>query len=275
MRELNRPWIFAGATSLVLQVVLTGLFIAFLAGCSSSQKSQEPAAAQELEEEVKLKSDRSELDEIRQQVPEDIKSQNDELAFTLGLTAEGKKSPTEIWSKFNDAVRKRRETFDKQEKKREEYLGAQKKNREKFFAKKVPQDERQSFSNEQDSKRREFFDDERDKRKDFESNLREKRSDFEAYLREKRSNFDNEMKAYTKTFYDRKREESAVQRAKAKKEQEARRAKQQSAEASNVSGAAAAFGVPASAQGPIDPDLEDFKNLPKGKATPLQPTTEE
>lgn len=256
------------------RVLLIGLMV-LGQGCSSSPKKGEPATVQELQEEVRLKEDRSRLEELRKEIPDDVKTENDELAYTLNLTGDGTKAPHEVWSKFNDAARKRRESYDKTERKvredynkaektkREEFLAAQKKKREDFFSDKPTSDERSRFSNDQDSKRREFFDEERDKRKDFESGVRQKRSDFEAYIREKRSAFDNEMKAYSKTYYEKKRTQSAVERKKAKDEYDAKMKKLD---------AGAAGAQPGQ---PVDPDLKEFESIPKGKGTPLQPSSDD
>jgi hypothetical protein len=262
-------------SSLRAQRVVLSILLVLGQGCSSSDDKKGPATSQELQEEVRLKADRTQLDELRKEIPDDVKTENDELAFSLNLTADGNKAPHEVWSKFNDAARKRRESYDKTErkvrdefnknekKKRDDFLAAQKKKRDDFFSDKPTSDERNRFSNDQDSKRREYFDEERDRRKDFESEVRQKRADFEAYLREKRSAFDNEMKAYSKTFYEKKRTQSAVERKKAKDEYEA---KQKKLDALSGNSQPAV---------PADPDLKEFDSLPKGKSVPLQPGTED
>ncbi|MEQ1876590.1 MAG: hypothetical protein ABL958_08085, partial [Bdellovibrionia bacterium] len=91
-------------------------------GCSSSSENSKPASAEELQDEVRLKEDRTRLDELRAEIPDDVKTENDELAFSLNLAGDGTKAPSEVWSKFNDAARKRRESYDKTERKvREDY----------------------------------------------------------------------------------------------------------------------------------------------------------
>ena len=60
--------------------------LGFLLACTSSEKKAvEAPPATAIESEVSLNEDRTKLDKLRKEVPEDVKRDNDELAGLLAL----------------------------------------------------------------------------------------------------------------------------------------------------------------------------------------------
>ena len=87
-----------------------------LLGCATGRKSQETASnpanlADELNEEISLKSDRERLAELRKDIPKEQQVQNDELSMDLELLAKADKKPTRIRSEFQRQLSKLRNNF--------------------------------------------------------------------------------------------------------------------------------------------------------------------
>lgn len=227
------------------------------------QNSPGEARPGEVAEEVSLKADRGQFAELRKQIPEETRRENDELAFVLELMARGDEEPGRIRDRFNKALRdrrskhdkdlrKQREEFTKQERKsRDSFLKAQAKERESFLRSTRGQkhsdelaDERQEFFKTQDEKRREYFANERDARKEFESRLTEARRAFEDYAREKTNHFNQEYRAYASHYYERKKALDLQKRTEEKARTQERH---------DASSAV----------------LRDWERIPEGPATPL------
>ena len=114
-------------------------------------------AQEDVPQELSLEQDRKELDQLRQDVPEDIKKKNDDLAFILGLFKDKNRKPGRIKSEFNRVYnrlrnkkqkefKKERDQFTKSEKKkRKEFLATAKKKRKAFLADKPESDARKEF----------------------------------------------------------------------------------------------------------------------------------
>ena len=68
-------------------------------------------------QELSLKQDREELEQLRKDIPEDIKKENDDWAFTLNLFTDKKRSSGKIQSQFdrtyNKARKKKQQEFKK------------------------------------------------------------------------------------------------------------------------------------------------------------------
>lgn len=262
------------------------VFVALLAtiACQSADKDDEgkkPESTTKVADEVSLKSDRSQYDELRKDVPEEIKRENDEIAFTRGLMAEGTEEPSRVREKFSKAVRDRRDRYDKaarkrrdefnrrERKMREDFLKKVKAERESFMSgkKKIDTDKRKEFFAEQDAQRNDFFADQKEQRKDFETSETESRKNFEAYLTEKRTQFDTDIREYTANFNDRRKNLDIKKRAEEKAKQKAKR----DAESASREGTA----QEETARPPTDPDLEQFKQIPNTPGTPLSPPDKE
>lgn len=199
------------------------IFLGLLGCASSSEKGSNQYQSADgdrplVDAKYSLAADREALNEMRSQVPEDKKKQNDEMAYLLGLFANPEKSPSEIRQQFDTLVRKKRGQFDKditrerenfnksERKKREDFLKEQKQVRDDFNKTKQDRDKKSDFYRDQDQKRSEYFADERDRRNDFESDVRERRKNFEDYVREKTTEFNQEHRAFSKRQEELKKE---------------------------------------------------------------------
>jgi len=228
---------------------------ALLVGCSS--RSKKPATASEVSSEFKLKKDRSALERLRKDVPEEVKSQNDESAYLLSLFQDAGKNPQAVSSRFNDDVRRKRDEFSKWERqtrenfnrkenqRREDYMAEAKKKREDPGVKKMKSDERSRFFQDVETDRRQYFFGESDSRKNLDSELRQKRSDFEAQMRDLRTRFDHEYKTYSKDYNEKKKSSGG---------------------SSVVQQVAPKSSVPA---GFTDKDMRDLESIPQGKKSSL------
>lgn len=267
------------------------LLIITLVGCQSASTNQssnqiEPDSEKSLEKPIvdpkySLTEDRQKIEELRKQIPEDKRAENDELAFILNFFANNPE-PSKARDKYQKAVRKRRDLFDKDLKKereqftkterknRDAFLKQQKEDREIFLKRKPSQDDRKDFFSDQDEKRKTYFADERDKRQDFESDFRERRKNFEDYIKSKNDEFNQEHRNYIKQIEEQKR----LQREQKKLEQEQKKQQGQSYNSNQIQqGASAALGagVPAQSGANVVPNnaLEELnQGLQKASQTP-------
>jgi hypothetical protein len=243
---------------------------------SDSGKGTEPG---QVPDDLSLKSDRSQLDDLRKEIPEEIKRTNDELAliFEILNAKGGDEEPSAVRERFDKALRsrrdkndkdlrRRREDFSKSEKReRDLFLEKLKAEREKFVSKKVTPDERRRFFEDQDQSRRDFFADQADKRKEFESAIQDGRKTFEDYAREKQNQFSQELRAYTAGYYDRKKNVDLKKRVDAQvkeKEREKERDEEQKQMREST--------IRQNSKPVEDPD-EEFKQIPKSRGTTLAP----
>lgn len=164
--------------------------------------------------ETSIREDIETLADLRKDIPEQKRRENDALKEVLSLLGEVKAPPEKHREKFNRTMRnmrekrrrqmtKTRDNFNKRERKdRETFLKNLKEAREDFTQKKNDRDERKEFYDEQDEKRREYFANERDARREFESEMRQSDSDFNAFYREKTDEFHKELRIYTQQYQD-------------------------------------------------------------------------
>lgn len=254
------------------------VFALTIAGCQQAPPTKKPErpATTPISDEVSLKADRSQYDEMRKEVPEDVRRSNDELAFVQGLINQGDEEPGKIREKFSKVVHDRREKFDKaahkrredfnvkEKRDRDDFLKKAQKDRDDFLGKnkKLRSEKRKEFFDDQDTHRQSFFAGQRDARNEFEAQETEARRTFEAYMTEKTNQFNSDMREYTTTYYDRRKNLELKKQAdeKAKKNE----LKKEAGGSSGVPGMSAA---PRSS----DPDLEQFKQIPKTPGTQLVP----
>jgi hypothetical protein len=254
--------------------IVAAAFFTTLVSCAVSTKRPELQNSGEkpvgVADEVSLRSDRSDLNDLRKDVPDDVKKTNDELATVLSMMKDGTDEPSKVRDRFDSVVRKKREKFDNQlhkrredftkteRKTREDFLKQAGKDRDSFSGKKHSSDARKEFFDEQDSKRREFFADQNDKRKEFESQIGEERKTFDDYMREQQNSFNQEHRAYSTRYYDRQKAEALKKRME-EKDREMKRPKESA-------------GEPRSAQPETPNDLEQFGQIPEGPGTKLGPS---
>lgn len=199
-----------------------------LVGCGNAEKKgtnvyrSADEARPLVEDKYSISADRKAFDEIRSQIPEEKKRQNDQLALILQMVSDSqtelKKAPADIRSQFDGILRKKREQFDKdltreretvtkeERKKREAFLNSQQSARDGFASGKHTRDEKNEFYKDLDEKRSEYFSSERERRADFESDSRERRKNFEDYTRGKSNEFNQELRAYQKRYDEAKKE---------------------------------------------------------------------
>lgn len=200
-------------------IALTSVLGSFFLGCGSSSKL--PTGS----DEVSLKADRSDLDELRKEVPEEKRKENDELALILQVMNAKDKKPYEIREKFSSIMRKKRDEFYKSQRRtredfsrrerveREKFTKEQKEISDRFYRYKPSADERRNFSQEHTSRNQKYYSDSRERRQAFEDEMRTKDKDFSALLTDKNKEFDEHFKSYQKEF----KEKMDLEAAKKKK----------------------------------------------------------
>lgn len=270
MNIKRNPISVAGAFRTISLLFLVA-FASSCAGISRSGDSDQVNgvnAPVEVSDEVSLRADRSHLADLRKDIPEDIKRENDELALVLELMSKGQEEPSKIRSRFNTVMRNRRDAHNKEMRKsreaytkeerraRDAFLKALQEERNSFVGKKnVSSESRKRFFDAQDEKRKEYFANEREKRNEFESRINETRKTFEDYIRERTNDFNQEYRAYSSSYYERKKALDLKKRMERKARQEG--------------GAAAISGVPSGERRSSANVLEDFKSIPDVPAIPL------
>lgn len=181
---------------------------------------QDKGAYTEVDGEVRQVSDQASVEELRKNIPQQKRIENDQLKEILSLMGEVKEEPNRIRSRFNKVMRKRREVFRRDHRrKRDDFSKAEKKTKSQFLKslykerdefkkqKGIEREERKEFFAKQDLKRKDFFADLRDKRKDFESEMSQVSKDFNAEVREHTRHFQQEYRAYSKRYRDWKKEQ--------------------------------------------------------------------
>jgi hypothetical protein len=184
----------------ILGLIYVGLGLAYAADSTS---------------EVSLKDDQRSIEELRANIPPEVRAENDALKETLSLLGEVKLPPQKHREKFDRQMReirekgrkarqKEREQFSKNERtKREKFLKEMKEARTAYMKRNVKsRDDRKEFFDNQDLKRKEYFDQERDARKEFDSTARQQESDANAFHREKTEEFRKELRSYTDRYND-------------------------------------------------------------------------
>lgn len=198
------------------------VIILMLSGCALKTKERSQGASSELDansEEVSFLSDNKEIEELRKNIPEQKKADNDLLRETLMLLGTVEKPPHKHREHFDNLIRrirndhqkkmrKAREDYSRKEKNaREDFLRKLKEEREDFNSDKPDRLKRERFIQEQERRRRDFTANERDKRQQFDGDMRQKESDFSALMRDRTNEFYRELKLYEKRYTEWKRAE--------------------------------------------------------------------
>lgn len=173
-----------------------------------------------VEDKYSLKADLEAFAEVRKNIPEDKRKENDERAFMDQMMSDLSKSPSEIRNRFSSIVYKKRnlfnkdmikarESFSKNEKKmRDEFNKEQSEVRKSFQKKKVSSEERKEFFEDVEAKRKDFYLDIKEKRDEFEADVREKRRNFDDYIRSKTDEFNQLHRDYIKRYEENKKSQS-------------------------------------------------------------------
>ena len=203
------------------------LLVLATVGCSHSIKNSDAKS----KDEVSLKADRSNFDDLRKDMSPQARKENDELAGLLQILRkpEGEyEKPEKIRERFNKIMRDRRSRNDKQfrieredfnrleKDEREEFTAKQKDEREDFNKGKPSSEARRRFSDKQEQKRTSFYEDSREKRRTFEAQISTRRKDYEDFVREKTNLFNQEYRNYQKEFDERMKGEDLKRRAEKK-----------------------------------------------------------
>jgi hypothetical protein len=278
-----------------LILLLAGCTTIVISGCAADIKKESGGEAgatsstPDLGQEYSLQSDRSALDELRKDIPEEVKKQNDEVALIMSyIVRDSEEDPNRLRDRFNTALRKRREandkaltrareSFSKNEKKsRESFMAKSKQDREEFLnARKRSAEDRKSFFNDQDDRRKSFFAESQEKRKDFEASVMERRKAVEDSTREKQNAFNQEWRAYQARYTERKKQADLKKKMETKSRDLERAGKPvmpvsgTGTEVLTYSGPAATSS-PTNAAPPKDP-LAEFDQIPKGPGVQLMP----
>jgi hypothetical protein len=213
-----------------LSHVLLSLFIASLAqvsiGCGGGIKTRSdlsPTAENSLDNssgskttktestpvlETSLKSDNAVIEELRKNIPEEKRKDNDELKEILSLTGEVKDPPARIREKFMRTIQRMRDTHRRESQKmRQTFSDNERKNRDAYKRKsdaerkefnddKQSKEDRKEFYDRQDQTRKDFFAEERDKRNIFNSDMRSREDEFSNMIRDRQQDFNLEIRAY-------------------------------------------------------------------------------
>ncbi|MFK8138860.1 MAG: hypothetical protein AB8E15_10905 [Bdellovibrionales bacterium] len=193
---------------------------------SQSNQYQPSEKFKGLKSEVTLKADQSELENLRKEIPEEVRTKNDEMKLILDMFQDTRRRPGGIKTRFDRMIQRKKRTLsktmsrerkkfsDKERKDRDSFLKLLKKEREEFNSKKPNSEQRKDFYDDQDSKRKEYFANSRDRRRDFESMVREVRTDTNAYFRDLQSVFREEMKIFKEKQRMEKREKKSLMKEK-------------------------------------------------------------
>lgn len=226
-----------------------------------------------LNSDISLKADRSDLDELRKDIPDEVKKQNDEVALVMSfLVRESEEEPNRLRDRFNTALRKKREVVDKNLRRaredfsskersdRDAFLKKTKESREDFLkSRKRAPDERKKFFDDQEDRRRSFFAEQQEKRKDFEMKIQDERKGLEDSIREKQNAFNQEWRAYQARYTERKKQ-LELKKKMEQKGQDIQRERGQAVAPSAVPSTTSPSAV------------DEFDRIPSGPATPLKTT---
>lgn len=203
------------------RILLVGMTLV-LGACASTNESKVDAPL--VEDKYKLSVDRAAYEKLREEIPAEKRRENDEVAFVMQWMGEVKRPPGEVREKFNSALskkrnlfqkdmEKRREAFVKKERKdREDFQREQTRQRENFVSMKRKPEERKEFFDDLDLRRKDFNAAQREFRDEFEAEIRDRRKNFEDYTREKTNEFNQEHRVYTKRYEDFRKEQEALKK---------------------------------------------------------------
>ena len=215
--------------------------------------------------DLSLEQDRKDLEKLREDIPEPIRKENDDLAFVLKLFEDKKRHPSKIQRQFDRVVRrmrkkkegrlkKERDAFYKDQKKsRDEFTRNQKKKRKDFLDSKPEKDAKKAFFEDERTTRKAFYSEQKDQKKEFEYDQKDKRKEISEFFKDKRSEFRDLMREFRNEQKRIKDEKKAIEKEKRKKK--VGRTNQLSSENQAY--------------------LKDFEKIPKSPGYLLRPPKEE
>ena len=210
------------STSRSVGKIFPFMLLLSLTACHSTPARDSSQGAEmvraELKDEISLKADRTGLGELRSQIPEEKRAENDELAVILKLMNENQIKPSDLQSRYSQLVQKKRNAFrnkvshvrekfkGQETKQREDFLSEQKTAREEFKKNKTDRKQTADFFSQQDKARLSFFADLTSARKDFEIELQIQTKDFDSYMQERQREFAEQIRLYSKSFHELEKE---------------------------------------------------------------------
>lgn len=204
----------------ILLIIISFVWVAACASRSSQDQSSETL----VDAKYLLQADRDAFAELRKEIPDARKNENDEKAFLDQLMVDESRHPSEVQNQFTKAINKKRDLFNKDMNSvREKFNEQQKKARESFSAEQIRLRKDFSMQKSTSRERTDFFDGLEGKRKAFYSQQKDQRDQFEADFRDKRRNFDDYVGAKNSEFkqmyrdYERRNQERKRLQADTKK----------------------------------------------------------
>jgi hypothetical protein len=167
---------------------------------------------------VSLLQDQRSIEELRQNIPLEVRQDNDLTQQILVLTGEVQLPPNQVRDRFQQAVqrqrsdhsrrqRKERDAFNQDERRqREQFLKTQNLTRKRDRPNPKNRDRTRDFFNELESARKDFQAQQKNKRFDFESKLKQVDEDFRASLRQKTADFEIAYKDYALRYEEQRRQ---------------------------------------------------------------------
>ncbi len=174
---------------------------------AADNKAQLPEPGK-IDPKYSVAADRKRFEELRSEVSETKKVQNDERALFSEWMAEVTTEPSAVREKFDSVVRRKREEFNKDISQVREKYGREEKKSRDVFTKELEaereelkgtvlnREDRQTKFSEIEQKRRDYYTNEREQRDQFEAEIRTSRKDFEDYMKRRTDEFNAEYKIY-------------------------------------------------------------------------------
>ena len=239
--------------------------ISFIINASSSEPPKK-SGTESSDQELSLQQDRAELDKLRKDIPEDVKRENDDMAFILKLFEDKKRKPSKIKRQFDKAynrIRKKKQKEFKRERKeftrieksqRKKSIAEAKKKRKEYLDSKPTKDDKKTFFDDERTKRKEYFSDEKEKRRDFESDLRARKKESDDFLRDRRKEFSDRLRQFKKDQKELKEMEKKLKKNRGK--------------------SPAATGISNQLSPENEQYLKDFEKIPRKGGQKLKPAEE-
>jgi hypothetical protein len=201
--------IWTGIFCRFLTFITLVVAVAFAVGCTTTSRSSDSP-------EVSLKADQAKVDELRKNIPDEVKKSNDRLGDMLRRWKDSQMEPEKLRDRFSDEIRKSRLEIEKrhhrerddfnraQKDKRRDFQDKQKDDRDHFLSSKHDSEKRSEYMNRLSEDRDRFNSDIHDERDEFEDRIREERKNFESDIADRWSEFRNEFPEYVKEYSEKK-----------------------------------------------------------------------
>lgn len=203
---------------------LYGLLALSVSGCSSQPVQESRVDAPLVQEKYRLSADREAFDQIRSQIPDEQRRQNDEKSFLEQLMADPSKTPSRVREEFQKTLTRRRAEFNKDMERRrtdfvrkergerEDFTRSQSSRRQEIKSQKLGPEERRRAYDDLEKTRQDFYENQRERRSQFEADRRDDRQNFEDYVREVTADFNQRHRDFTQRHKEHTKLEEARRR---------------------------------------------------------------